>query len=308
LAKFIRKRDPRYKAHLARQAQAATQKPQTSRVHNSGSTTPARRPLAEYVEQEWQKVDSRFPDDLEWANAANPESEEWECVACGKVFKSEAAWDSHERSKKHLKEIERLRKEMHEDNEELGLGSQESGQERMPIEPNPDGAFSSDIAGSHEKSFAVDDSNADIVSIGEAAKTTTTALSHTEKETSSGDIPADMASLSLSSLQEMTETADNDNLSEPASTSDKIVEVMRRGSRNGRKGKQKDTGDGQLSPIGPPEQEIAPNDGAQSVDAGEMKVEMSKREKRRAREARKAQQQGSVNRLVGHPLVWAVRS
>jgi hypothetical protein len=45
------------------------------------------------------KIDA--DDDLEWAAAeGGDDPEEWECVACGKIFRSEAAWDSHERSKK----------------------------------------------------------------------------------------------------------------------------------------------------------------------------------------------------------------
>ncbi|KAF7327557.1 hypothetical protein MKEN_00334700 [Mycena kentingensis (nom. inval.)] len=120
LAKFLRKRDPRYKAHLE-QTQTATP---------SGTATPTKKaaPQAqpEYVEQEWQKIDaSRQHDDLEWAAAEGEDPEEWECVVCGKSFRSEAAWDSHERSKKHLKEVERLKREMLADDEELGLGEED---------------------------------------------------------------------------------------------------------------------------------------------------------------------------------------
>ncbi|KIK63210.1 hypothetical protein GYMLUDRAFT_41536 [Collybiopsis luxurians FD-317 M1] len=114
LAKFLRKRDPRYKAHLARQAE--------------GSSTPNRQPKKtaapdlDYVEQDWQKIDTRADHaDLEWAVAEGEDSEEWECVVCNKSFRSEAAWDSHERSKKHMKEVERLRREMIKEEELLGL-------------------------------------------------------------------------------------------------------------------------------------------------------------------------------------------
>lgn len=63
---------------------------------------------------------------MEWAAAeGGDDPEEWECVACGKIFRSEAAWDSHERSKKHMKAVERLRSEMEEDEEEFGLGEWE---------------------------------------------------------------------------------------------------------------------------------------------------------------------------------------
>jgi DnaJ homolog subfamily A member 5 len=135
LTLFVRKRDPRYKAHLLRQSQL--NQPHT-RPSGSGMSTPnasnRTQPPAPstYVEQDWQKIHSRpVDDDLEWAAAEGGEDpEEWECVACGKTFRSEAAWDSHERSKKHTKEVERLRREMEEDEQDLGLGRAEAGQDR----------------------------------------------------------------------------------------------------------------------------------------------------------------------------------
>lgn len=121
---FIRKRDPRYKSHLAQQARLNQTKSNDS-LAPSGSKPLPRRAQAKntpYVEQEWQKVTKDHQhDDLEWAAAEGEDPEEWECVACGKSFKSEAAWDSHERSKKHMKEVERLKREVIRENEELGL-------------------------------------------------------------------------------------------------------------------------------------------------------------------------------------------
>ncbi|KAE9403656.1 DnaJ-domain-containing protein [Gymnopus androsaceus JB14] len=126
LAKFLRKRDPRYKEHLARQAESA-------QIQASRSSTPnpkkKSRPDATYVEQSWQKIDTPTGhDDLEWAVAEGEDSEEWECVACNKSFRSEAAWDSHERSKKHMKEVERLRQEMMEEGEILGLDEEQEAE------------------------------------------------------------------------------------------------------------------------------------------------------------------------------------
>ena len=77
------------------------------------------------MEQDWQKLDMEgLEDELEWAIAEGENSEQWECVACAKSFKSEAAWDSHERSKKHLKQVETLRRELQEE-EELSLATEE---------------------------------------------------------------------------------------------------------------------------------------------------------------------------------------
>ncbi|KAH9838779.1 uncharacterized protein C8Q71DRAFT_752827 [Rhodofomes roseus] len=122
LATFLRKRDSRYKAHLAAQAAAASSSASTPR----GARTPSSRPAPpssqpDFVAQDWQKAQAMpDADDLEWAAAEN-EDEEWECVACGKSFRSEAAWDSHERSRKHLKAVDELKRHMKEEGEELGL-------------------------------------------------------------------------------------------------------------------------------------------------------------------------------------------
>ncbi|KAF9267646.1 DnaJ-domain-containing protein [Marasmius fiardii PR-910] len=125
LAKFLRKRDPRYKDHLARQNQpSGTSTPNT----NASRKKANQQPLEAYVEQDWQKIDTRNQHvDLEWAVVEGEDPEEWECVVCGKTFRSEAAWDSHERSKKHLKEVERLRRVMERENQEFGLEGDEQG-------------------------------------------------------------------------------------------------------------------------------------------------------------------------------------
>jgi DnaJ family protein A protein 5 len=115
----VRKRDPRYKAHIAQQqntAANASVPPHSTAALRRGEVATT------YVDQEWQKLDRPTTDpDLEWAVAEDDELEEWECVACGKSFRSEAAWDSHERSKKHMKEVERLKREMGVEDDELGL-------------------------------------------------------------------------------------------------------------------------------------------------------------------------------------------
>lgn len=76
---------------------------------------------------------SRLHADLEWVIAEGDDSEEWECVACRKTFRSEAAWNSHERSKKHIKELEKLMKEMEQEDGELDLDGEVDMSERGSI-------------------------------------------------------------------------------------------------------------------------------------------------------------------------------
>ncbi|OAX36226.1 DnaJ-domain-containing protein [Rhizopogon vinicolor AM-OR11-026] len=140
LALFIRKRDPRYKVHLVAQAQINKSLSQ-AKVHTSGSSTPHPQPATPYVEQDWQRVRSTDDDadaDLDWA-AGEGNAEEWECVACGKTFRSEAAWDSHERSKKHMREIEKLKREMWQEEEVMGLVADDG--EGEEVEGDFDGEF-----------------------------------------------------------------------------------------------------------------------------------------------------------------------
>lgn len=119
---FVRKRDPRYKAHTTRQARSPTPTPATA----AGTTTPKRTaPTAStFVVQDWQKVaePSDAAADLEWARAEGTDDEEWECIVCNKTFRSEAAWNSHERSKKHIRTVEQLKREMQDEELELELG------------------------------------------------------------------------------------------------------------------------------------------------------------------------------------------
>jgi DnaJ homolog subfamily A member 5 len=121
---FVRKRDPRYKAYIARQAKPA----ERASTPASGTATPKRSvPTPTFVAQDWQKVaePSDSAADLEWSRAEGAEDEEWECVACNKTFRSEAAWNSHERSKKHLRAVEQLKREMQNEELELDLGGQD---------------------------------------------------------------------------------------------------------------------------------------------------------------------------------------
>jgi len=119
---FMRKRDPRYKAYTALQSQPPGQ---ASSTPASGSATPRKTaPKSTFVAQDWQKVaeTSDATADLEWARAEGAEDEEWECIACNKTFRSEAAWNGHERSKKHLRAVEQLKREMQDEELELELG------------------------------------------------------------------------------------------------------------------------------------------------------------------------------------------
>lgn len=143
---FIRKRDPRYKAHLKSQSQPLI----TSLPRHSPAQQAKTESAPAYVEQEWQKTSTFGVEDLEWALAeGNDDPEVFECVACGKSFKSEAAWNSHERSKKHIKNVEVLRRQMGEEARELGLSdpNDELGTEPAEGSEQPGGSVTPPLDG-----------------------------------------------------------------------------------------------------------------------------------------------------------------
>lgn len=123
LAAFIRKRDPRFKAFQAAQgsAQSAETKEQAElrRRELSAARQEAKRAqAASFQAQNWQVPEEK--DDLDDFTTGESDigvdeldgEPFWDCVACDKVFQSEAAWENHERSKKHKKQVARLKREI----------------------------------------------------------------------------------------------------------------------------------------------------------------------------------------------------
>ena len=78
----------------------------------------------------------------EWIEAEG--ADEFECVACQKSFRSEAAWANHERSKKHIKEVERLKREMWKEAELMGEKGDDGEEE---VEEGDEGGVEEGMAG-----------------------------------------------------------------------------------------------------------------------------------------------------------------
>ncbi|ODN76970.1 hypothetical protein L202_05533 [Cryptococcus amylolentus CBS 6039] len=149
LVSFIQHRDPRFKLHQAKLAQAKSMKSSSSKVATP-STKPAvqaeaahrreqerLRQAAAYEEQDWQKMSGKNSDNGDEVDEDAEEeqmgdgtavriddgngSEIFECVACSKTFASEASWENHERSKRHKQAVWRLKKEMRAEAKAMGM-------------------------------------------------------------------------------------------------------------------------------------------------------------------------------------------
>ncbi|KAL7927292.1 HSP40 family [Trichoderma austrokoningii] len=122
LVSFVRKRDPRYTPNTQSEADrhkslrtAAAAQAARSRAANSQNYSSFEVP--EWVQASEDKAEEQD------SEAEESETEILECVACNKRFKSEKQFESHERSKKHLKAIQELRRQMKKETANLNLDS-----------------------------------------------------------------------------------------------------------------------------------------------------------------------------------------
>jgi len=249
-------------------------------------------PKSTFVAQDWQKVaeTSDAAADLEWARAEGAEDEEWECIACNKTFRSEAAWDGHERSKKHLRAVEQLKREMQDEEQELELG-QSYGDDEL-ADANVKVHQSDDEAG-----LGIAGANAIVDSSGDKDpleatpdRGTSTATPNEENTMIEGK---DLSSLRLGREQQRTDKKAR-TPSPPSLTPPPIPESSQKGRTRTTRGsspRQQVGGDLKFSEENPhhagredDEVPVEEGGGAENSTKGEP---LSKREKRRAREAAK---------------------
>lgn len=119
LVLFVRKRDPRFTPNS--QTQAERQKI----LRDAAAAQAARQRAANqakvnnYVVPDWAK-----PDDTEEMieeSSEESEVEVLECVVCNKMFKSENQFEAHTKSKKHIKAVQAIQKQMRKENKSLRL-------------------------------------------------------------------------------------------------------------------------------------------------------------------------------------------
>lgn len=140
LIAFVRKRDPRVannqKSEAERQkilrdaaaAQAARSKAQRD--------AQLRNALSDFsAVPDWAQ--SREKDEHEggFSSESDIEEHEYECVVCDKIFKSEAQFQVHEKSKKHVKLLKQLRKEMKDEDFDIHHDGPASHKEQQDVIP-----------------------------------------------------------------------------------------------------------------------------------------------------------------------------
>lgn len=150
LVAFVKKRDPRFKPTV--QSEAERQKV----LKDAASAQAARSRAANKAKAEASTVSPQ------WAQQEEPElreesdipeetpKETYECVLCNKFFKSEKQFEAHERSKKHFKAAQQIRKEMQYQERDLDLAQQTPKEPSLRSESPPKGILFDGLRGSVE--------------------------------------------------------------------------------------------------------------------------------------------------------------
>ena len=132
LVAFVKKRDPRFEPNA--QSDAERQKA----LRDAAAAQAARSRAENLKKMEGEAVpqwaQTQAPDDNE-GQVSDEESEEeqFECVACKKIFKSERQFEAHEKSKKHTKAVQSLRRQLQK--EGAGLDIDEIGDSSGILSP-----------------------------------------------------------------------------------------------------------------------------------------------------------------------------
>lgn len=124
LVAFVRKRDPRYVPSTQSEAERQKVLRDSAAAQAARSRAANQEKLAEsYVVPDWAQ--SRGDDDTNIAEFSMSEEESEvehiECVVCNKTFKSEKQYEAHEKSKKHVKAVQQLRRQMKRENDDFQL-------------------------------------------------------------------------------------------------------------------------------------------------------------------------------------------
>lgn len=124
LVSFVRKRDPRYIPNTQSESERQQILRNSAAAQAARSRAANQEKLAEYVVPDWAQArdDEEQPlSEFSLTSEDESEIEVLECVVCNKTFKSEKQFEAHEKSKKHVKAVQQLRRQMKKENIDLDL-------------------------------------------------------------------------------------------------------------------------------------------------------------------------------------------
>ena len=124
LVAFVKKRDPRVKPNKESEAdrQKALKDASAAQAARSRATNQARTAQPATV-PEWMLSSEPLGSEASEEDDSASSREEFQCVLCKKNFKSEKQYEAHERSRKHVKVVQQIRKDMRREDASFAMGT-----------------------------------------------------------------------------------------------------------------------------------------------------------------------------------------
>jgi DnaJ family protein A protein 5 len=134
LVSFAKKRDPRYTVHLQTDADRQKALRDATAAQAARARAAHQAKLDEHVIPSWAQSTARDDNEGGFTDSEEEVVEEFECVVCDKTFKSEKQIEAHEKSKKHIKAVHQLKKQMRKDNQLFDLEHEQPASSGMGSE------------------------------------------------------------------------------------------------------------------------------------------------------------------------------
>ncbi|KAI0157030.1 DnaJ-domain-containing protein [Hypoxylon sp. FL1284] len=128
LVAFVRKRDPRYVSNTQSEAERQKTLRDAAAAQAARSRAANQQKLNDpFAVPEWARSQGGELHEGEFSDTdEESEVEHIECVVCNKIFKSEKQYEAHEKSKKHIKAVQQLQRQMKKENSSLDLNDKVS--------------------------------------------------------------------------------------------------------------------------------------------------------------------------------------
>jgi len=119
---FVKKRDPRWEEYVDQEKAKKAQKKATVMKKKKAQMAKKKAKMEEYQEAYEKEMEALDLEELgiDTTDTEQADKEELYCLVCKKNFRSKNQWFNHEKSKKHLEAVERVRVNLMFDDEELG--------------------------------------------------------------------------------------------------------------------------------------------------------------------------------------------
>ncbi|KAF9870383.1 C2H2 finger domain-containing protein [Colletotrichum karsti] len=136
LVTFVRKRDPRYLPNTQTAAERQESLRNAAAAQAARSRAANLEKLSDATVPDWaqSRDDGDAGGHFDETEEEESEVEVLECVVCDKTFKSEKSFEAHERSKKHLKAVQQLRRQMKNEDVELDLNLSPVPEKVTPVD------------------------------------------------------------------------------------------------------------------------------------------------------------------------------